>query len=83
MRVSAAEWMPCLQATASDLRVAKSFVGRDGRLLVTNGVDVVRAKPVGNVTYQTTRNGTRVDVTPEPVDDTVSLNRNIKTNCAI
>ena len=72
-----------MHASDVDLRAAKSFLSQDGRLLVTNGVDLVRVKPISNSTYQTTRNGTRLDGMPDPEDEDVPLNRDIRMRCAI
>ena len=80
----AAEWQTCLHFDVTDGRRVKTFLGKGGRLLVSDDVDIVCVRAHSVVgTYQTTRNGTRLDVVPDVPDSSVPLNSAIKRHQAV
>ena len=55
----------------------KSFLRRDGRILVSDGEHVARVRAVGSRVHPTGRSGVRLDLTPDLYDENHARNRAI------
>ena len=61
------DWIPCENAPSAALRNVLAQLPRRALLMVSDGERVARVRDSGQSSFATARNGSRIDVLPDPV----------------